>query len=192
MSSQITVAIKVKPYLKDYIIAIYGMEPVKISDSNRLSPLFLKRLCKVPENYKPLKDYSEYIIFELPFNCDKNIRYNNYIPDAKQKYIAEFFESEFKAQFRMFMNENQDKFSGILKDIIFEFMRIYEIDSGEDTYEMLKKDYYRFRVKIKKPLKKIRGTKVFKTVFLKKNTPIPETVSSLSSPQNVPNLSLFP
>jgi hypothetical protein len=179
MSSQITVAIKVKPYLKDYIIAIYGAEPVKITESNKLAPLFIKRLCKVPENYKPIKDYSDYILFELPFNGDKNIRYNNYIPDAKQKYVAEFFESECKSQFRMFMNENQDKFSGVLKDVIFEFMRIYDINSGEDTYETFKKDYYRFRIKIKKPLRKTRGTKIFKEVFLKKNTTTPDPILSL-------------
>ncbi len=181
MSSQITVAIKIKPYLKDYIISTYGPEPVKITESNRLAPLFLKRLCKVPENYKPLKDYKDYIIFELPYG-EKNIRYNNYIPEDKQKYIAEFFESECKSQFRMFMNENQDKFSGVIKDVIFEFMRVYDINSGEDTYETLKKDYYRFRIKIKKPLRKTRGTKIFKQVFLKKNTTIQEPLLSPMCP----------
>jgi hypothetical protein len=168
--SEITVTIKIEQQcLKDYIISAYGDEPVKINSANKLSSLFIKRLDKAPFGLKPVfGNKPGYLTFELPYNEEKNIRYNFYINEKKQRRIVEFFESEFKTQFRMFMNENIGNIP-ILQDAIFEFTRVYNIDCSEETYEMLKKDYYRYRKKLKKPMAKIRGSKTYKQAVLKKN-----------------------
>jgi hypothetical protein len=182
MSSGIYVAIKIdQQCLKDYIIAQYGEEPIQITAANKLSSLFVKRLAVSPPDHKPvLKSSPGYLIFELPYNDDKNIRYNCYINEKKQRRIIEFFESEFKFQFRMFMNENLGKTTCQQQDTIYEFTRTYNIDCSEDTYELLKKDYYRYRVKLKKPLLKIRGAKTYKKALLKKN--ISTTLQHVLSP----------
>jgi hypothetical protein len=173
MSSGITVAIKIEhKCLKDFIITQYSLnktEPVSVTSSNKLASLFLKHISKAPINYKPVFTQTDgVLLFELPYNDGKNIRCNYFINETKQRRIVDFFDSEFKMQFRMFMNENLGKTISQLQDAIYEFTRIYEIDCSEDTFELLKKDYYRYRLRLKKPLLKIRGVKTYKQAILKR------------------------
>ena len=171
MSSGITVAIRIKQQcLKDFIISEYGPAPIQVNNSNKLSSMFIKRLDKLPQDYKPIKHNDQMLDFELPYNDEKNIRCNFFIDEKHQAFIINYFESEFKIQFRLFMNDNFGKSTFQLQDTIFEFTRVYNVECNQDVFDMLKQDYYRYRKRLKKPMLRIRGSKTYREALLKKKT----------------------
>lgn len=170
MSSGILVAIKIEHQsLIDFITSTYGEEPVPVTKANKLSSMFIKGLTTAPTDFIPvLKNKPGYLLFELPYNDEKNIRCNYFITEKNQKFIIDFFESEFKTQFRLFMNKNIQKLSKYQQDVIFEFTRVYNVECDQNVFDLLKKDYYRYRKRLDLPMLKIRGAKTYKEAQLKK------------------------
>jgi hypothetical protein len=170
MSSGITVSIKFElKCVKDYILEMYGPEPIQLNRTN-ISSLFVTRLSKPPMGFNPAaKQSHEYLLFELPFNDIVNIRYNFFINEKNQRQIANYFKSELKEQFRRFMNENLLSEFKLQKECVNAFTRYYNIDCSQSTFDLLVKDDYRIRKKLKKPLLKVRGLKTYKKPILKRN-----------------------
>lgn len=92
MSSNQTVYIQLRPYLKDYFVKKLGPEPIKATSKNKLFILLLPYLTKVPKNYNPsnFKD-NKFLLLELPFNELVNVRCYNYIdPKIMERYNHTF------------------------------------------------------------------------------------------------------
>lgn len=165
----VLVSVTVHPVLWDYIVATNG-SPVLVPDDK--GPLWVavkSHLMQCPADYKPLPPVPEpgEIRIVLPpitasrpllnINIDEiihtNFLFRNYLDRKGQRVVAELLMKSFKDRYRAFMtgylasHPNQAAES-LIKDGIDEFCRIHRISlDGTITYEMLRKDWYRFRTR---------------------------------------------
>lgn len=166
----ILVSVTVHPVLRDYIVSTNG-SPVLVPDDK--GPLWVavkSHLLQCPADYKPLGREPEpgEIRIVLPpisstnspllnINIDEiihtNFLFRNYLDRKGQRMVADLLMKTFKDRYRAFMtgylasHPNQGTDSQI-KDGIDEFCRIHRITMDDKiTYEMLRKDWYRFRTR---------------------------------------------
>ena len=152
MSSGIIVAVKTKPYLKDYIIFKYGgQEPVKATIPNKLFPMLSRYLTKKPVGWRIPVATEDTILFELPFTDSKflDIRSHCYINPKHFKDISSFFYGLFYSEYTIYMNKHCiDKERGILwqfKYGIINFMDSNNICFDKINYDSIKRIYQRYR-----------------------------------------------
>lgn len=150
MSSGITVRVKMKSYLQDYVIHRYGGEPIKATSSNKLFPLLFPYLGKTPADYK---HSMEGVAFELPYNELLNIRYNNYIAPKYFSEIQSYFYGIFFHDFVKYMNQMVLSEDMPIKTAIINFCLEREISFDRVSYDSLKRIYLRYRRKAEKSQK---------------------------------------
>ena len=85
MCSNQIITIKVKSYLKKYLIKLYGDEPVKFPQRHNYNRFLIQRLSKTGKHFfKKINDKSDYIEIMLPFNELKDIRSYNYLSEENK------------------------------------------------------------------------------------------------------------
>jgi len=95
-------------------------------------------------------------------NLEENFLYRNYLDEAGQSQVENFLMRGLKKTFRAFMtgavscNDSQE-----IKSAIYKFCEIHNIAMDAISYEMLKKDWYRYRARHPKIFKK-NGTDIVK------------------------------
>jgi len=149
MSSGIIIAVKTRPYLKDYIVNRYGngSEPVKASTANKIFPLLSQFLTHKPKEWKLPESSQDTILFELPYNELLNVRTLCYIHEDHFPGITSFFYGMFHTHFVTYMNNKcLDKSPRWrFKYAIYNFMDEYEISIDKVNYDSLKRIYLRYR-----------------------------------------------
>jgi hypothetical protein len=178
--SKITVTIRIKPYLKDFLVHVNGMElpdgsaVVVASKKNITGYYLIPQLERVPAGWKPLQDEpARLLVIELPYMAEVNIRTHCHVSDVGMRHFQSAIETIFLAEFfrevsySLSHNPNQK-----IKDAIIEFCDGYEISFDNITYEMLRKRYTRYRHATKE--KKRRHRAAFKKTYSKTRVNIEE------------------
>lgn len=167
-SDYILVSVSVHPVLRDYIVSTNGSDLLVPDDRGPLWVAVKSHLRQCPADYKPMTaaPVPGEIRIVLPpisaskpilnVNIDEVIRTNflsrNYLDRKGQRVVADLLMKTFKDRYRAFMtgylasHPNQSGRDSQIKDGIDEFCRIHRITMDDKiTYEMLRKDWYRFR-----------------------------------------------
>ncbi len=165
----ILVYVKVHPVLRDFIVATRGTDLIIPDDKGPLWATVKTFLRHIPNDYKPhpAGPVKDHVRIALPpisasspiFNVQAgdtivcNFLYRNFLDHRGQTAVSDQLMKEFKGTYRSFMagylasHPNQRGESQI-KEGIDEFCRIHCIHMDDKiTYEMLRKDWYRFRTR---------------------------------------------
>ena len=158
-----TVSVRVHPALREYLLAINNNSDIIFPKwGGRLQGLLAMYLTNVPSGYKPAPisgrpdeirivlhngkkktwSYMKGRIFEV------NPLFIAYITDTGQRVIADHLMDGFKQTFRAYMEGalgNNTELS--IKEAIEEFCNDYSIELEHVTYDMLRKDWYRYRAR---------------------------------------------
>lgn len=151
--SKLTVTIKIKPYLKDFLVHVNGQELedgsvlVTASKKNITGFYLFPLLEKIPVGWKPLKgDQLKLLNIELPYLEEFNIRTYCHISDVGMRHFQSAIENIFLAEFYREVSQSlAHNPKQKIKDAILNFCYAYEINFDNITYEMLRKKYTRYR-----------------------------------------------
>jgi hypothetical protein len=143
MPSPITVNIKMDTYLIDYLVSIYGKQPIVFDRKDRLAGMLPKLLRKPNVNENQFKKYGEENLeIVLPFSEEKNVLYHNFMPDAAQHMFKLMIQRLFKAMYHDFMND-ADRSRITTKEAVNTFIDLHQLDSN--ITDMLIKERQRFK-----------------------------------------------
>lgn len=157
------VNVKVHPALREYILSINsGSDILMPLKDSRLWGLVKMHLETIPAGYKPtsLSGADECIRIAL-YRSGKpsysfpskdvvtvHTMYRDYLSDSGQKAVARHLMQSFKQTFRAYMTgalSNNPELE--IQDAIDEFCSDYRIETEKITVEMLRKDWYRYRLR---------------------------------------------
>lgn len=158
-----TVDIKVHPALREYILATNsGSDIIVAGKGSRLWGLVKMYLDVIPEDYEPTPvsgrpGYIRVSLYNTGRPCYSiaskkavtvHTLYRDYIGETGQRVIARHLMSGFKQVFRAYMtgalNNNPEL---DIQSAIDEFCSDYNIELENITVEMLRKDWYRYRMR---------------------------------------------
>lgn len=143
MPSDISINIRMEPYLITYLESIYGKQPIIFGRKDRLAGFLPKLLRKPLPGEDQFKNYgSENLRIVLPYFEEKNVLYHNFMSERSQKTFRQIIYRLFKAQFHDFMNDaERNKIS--MKEGIDTFIDIHQLDPH--ITDMLIKERQRFK-----------------------------------------------
>lgn len=162
-TDKLTVEIKVNRALREYLTGINGGSDLLRLDFKSEAWVAIKsRLQTVPNNYapQPSQQNPDTIKVELPsthagaklYNIDKgeaihhDYLFRSYLDEASQRQIEAFLMKSFKKTFRDFMTGAvTTNTETSIKDAIYTFCDVHHIEMNYVTYEMLRKDWYRYK-----------------------------------------------
>ena len=149
------VTVKIKPWLKEFLICKFG-HPVSAERNSLPGALLGPLLEYTPENFIPQKyNEDESIDLEIPRDLTKYARrsdYGNvYVSDYNQQIFQRGVSELFKEVLFNYMDD-KIRYEGVqrssnMKDCIYQFCIDYKITFNAIQYENLKKMYYRHRKK---------------------------------------------
>ena len=151
MNDRITVHVKMKPYLRAFLIAIYGKEPVFFPKKDRLNDMLQLLLTKPPKNHIPPSDHSGTIEIVLPYFENLNIHYNHYLSERSQQTFEERVNKRFWVVYEEFLDECLLK--GMTRNsAIALFIEKYNLPYNSRIEDRLRKAIYRsIRIQTKYP-----------------------------------------
>lgn len=157
------VYVKVPPALRAYVIAVNnGSDTLLPARQSRLWGLVKQHLELVPAGYQPMPadgdpDYIRIALYtsrrstwSTPAGRVMTVdtMYRDHLSEAGQHAVAKHLMSGFKSIFRAYMTgalSNNPELS--IREAIDEFCSDYNIDTDKVTFDMLSKDWYRFRMR---------------------------------------------
>jgi hypothetical protein len=140
MPSPMTIKIECEPYLKEFMQAIFGPEPISFPRNHVLNYTIRHLLDRPPRDYVEQKDYETYVEIALPYCEETNVIYNFYLSEKSKQILRNRMEREFRLAFRD--DVNKSRLTGInKKDAVGLFIDKYELNA--DIIDMLEKDYQR-------------------------------------------------
>lgn len=174
-----TVYINLRPHLKEYYEYISSMSG---SSYDLVLSIIKPFLSYTPKNFIPPKNSFEYFCFELPNFEDKDIRNNSvFIPDCNHKTIRRIFREHFDNIFFIYCDDKVRYFDKItdhkgktakIKNTILQFCLDFNMSYNDDMYELLKKSYYREKVRRSKTSKKTKLNTKFLSLYCPSNVPL--------------------
>ena len=142
MPSPMSISIRLKPYLVDFMISIYGPQPIVFPRKDNFNRILNKFVEKDPPAYSNYSRGETNLEIQLPYFEDKNVLSNFSLSPVQESVLVSKIENVFKLTFRDEMD--QWLLLGMLKiEAIHLFMEKHAI--REDSIDMLLKDYQRFR-----------------------------------------------
>ena len=139
--------VKLKPYLQEFLKS--ELRGNLASKRNIIGVILLPLLEKRPIDVPPfIPKGPEYIQFTLPFTKDKNIRGDLWISPINQEMFERYLEWHFKQLFYHYMNDKV-RYTHSFKRNILQFCADHDFTMTFINYEMLKKDFYRERIRKK-------------------------------------------
>ncbi len=142
MPSPITISIRIQPYLVDFMVNIYGPQPIEFPRKDNFTRILHKFLDNDSPRYSRYRRGDSKLEIRLPYFEDKNVLSNFHLTPWQENVLISKIETIFRLTFRDEMD--QMVLLGIRKiDAIHLFMENHEIN--EDSFDMLKKDYLRYR-----------------------------------------------
>lgn len=166
-----TVSVKVLPCLREYILAVNnGSDIIRPARKSRLWGIVKMYLDLTPQDYEPVPVTGRagfiriglYRSHRLAYNRRSrkvdpgkkrpnpcfvvNTLFRNYLDDQGQEAVASHLMHTFKLTFRSYMTGALGNNSELtIHDAIYSFCELYNISMDNITYEMLRKDWFRFR-----------------------------------------------
>ena len=168
-----TASVKVLPCLREFILCVNGgSDIITPGRESKLWGIVKMHLDLVPPDYKPVpasgsEDCIRIAIFRSHRMCyNRNSRkfepgkkrpnpniivdtiWRNYLNPVGQEAVASHLMHTFKLTYRSYMTGalgNNPELS--IHDAIYSFCELYHITMENITYEMLRKDWFRFRKK---------------------------------------------
>jgi len=142
-----TITIKLKPYLQEYLLC--SLDTNRASRNNLIGKL-LKPLLEVrpPDQIPVFPKGPEYITFVLPYYNDLWVKSNLWVSKRNQEIFESYLEWHFKDLFYQYMDDKV-RFYKSFKKCILQFCYDHNITFSHLNYELLKKNYYRKRVRRK-------------------------------------------
>jgi len=156
-----TVTVKVLPSSREYILAINdGSDVIIPGRESKLWGIIKMHLDLIPQDYVPTPvSGQEGCIRVAIFRVHRwqysksgkrtmvvDTLFRNHLTEAGQRAVADYLMHSFKHTFRSYMTgalSNNPKLS--IHDAIYNFCELYRISMDTITYEMLRKDWFRFR-----------------------------------------------
>lgn len=148
MSSGITTTIKIKPYLKEFILCRFLDGQYRCTADDPLGNMIKPFLISASVNLVRIDVDSDetYFTFELPNYSDKKVTIHNYIEPKNQRYIEYIFELMFREAMFHHVLQNIEMNGGLIKDWIINWCRMNNITFSNVNYDTLKKAFYRYRM----------------------------------------------
>lgn len=158
--------IRVNRALREYLIGINGGSDIICPDyQSELWVAVKTRLRTVPSDYKPFPPgpQPDYVRIALPSNnhldplyilqagavIESNTLFRNYLDENGQKQIEAFLMKSFKKTFRDYMTGAVSCNTELaIKEAIYRFCEVHCLEMEAITYEMLRKDWYRYRNRV--------------------------------------------
>jgi hypothetical protein len=142
--------ISIEPYLAEYYTAKYGngdSEPIRISDKSDLYHVVWQVMEKRPADVPPTC-HGNLVIMLPDRRCGKDPLWYNHISRHGLQLIEKRIRLEFNNDFHEYMERNEASGRRIeISDAIMMFISQYELKSISD--EALKKNYYRWRMRVR-------------------------------------------
>ena len=151
----ITVTIKLKPYLRQYAEHHYG-NPIVATTKNKLFTLLLPYITKTLPDYKGELKGDDYVKVYLPDTHYLNILQYNYVSPNHFGMIQAYFHGLFHVHFITELNKTR-KQGMQLKTSIINFMLANGLTFDEAKYDSLKRIYLRHRRKVEIKSNKFMG-----------------------------------
>ncbi len=160
MPSQVTLLLKVPKYIKNYLISLYGQEPVFFPKKSDYNAFLLRNLTRPPVNNRPdffcnlagsckfestwCENYirSNYLEIAIPYSEFKNIDANNYLGRDARKIFRREIERHFVYDFHTFIREQIRQ--GIERRIAtINFMELHNIMEDDLSFSAFYRDFNR-------------------------------------------------
>ena len=156
-----TVSVRVVPALRSYICSVNnGSDTIFPDRKSRLWGLVKTHLVVVPPDFRPSTVAEDaHTVKIVLYNSHRrnwnhpsrkvlveDTLWRNYLAETGQNVVADYLMRYFKQTFRSYMAGaigNNPSLS--IKQGILRFCSLYRIDMDVVTYEMLRKDWFRFR-----------------------------------------------
>lgn len=147
---RITVKVRMKPYLKAFIMHKFEEEPVFFPKKDKLNALLYFLIQKQPAGYiQKVLDKKEYLEITLPYFEDRNINYYNHLSERSQVIIERRIRELFFVTFTQYMD--QCFLRNISKvDSVSSFIELYNLPYTSGLDDMLRKELYRSKRMIQK------------------------------------------
>jgi hypothetical protein len=148
MQDNITVEIKLKPYLKEYIECKLAN---RYDERNNLILTIIKPfLERIPSDYKPKKStcQDEILEIKIPIHMKCETRDGKfYISEENQDNIERIVYAHFKDALFSYIDD-KIRYNSEIKKCLLQFCSDNNITFNNTNYDTLKKAYYRARKKI--------------------------------------------
>ncbi|MBE6239767.1 MAG: hypothetical protein E7113_06985 [Bacteroidales bacterium] len=155
------VSVQVHPALREYLVCIHnGEDTIFPEKGTRLWGLVSMHLTVQPSTYSPAPEGGSRVNIAI-FNSHaqtwcmdrkrtiyQDTLFRNHLSPKGQRAVARHLMDDFKQTFRAYMTgaiSNNSQLS--ITEAIDEFCSDYSISTEQMTYDMLRKDWYRFRLK---------------------------------------------
>lgn len=157
-----TVDVRISRPLREYVLSVNGgSDTIRPERGSLLWGLVKLHLDLVPREYRPVppdqrQDYIRIALYRVRqtrsynLNTGRNMVINtlfrNYLNEEGQRAVASHIAGGFKQTFRAYMGgalSNNPELT--IHDAIYEFCSDYNISMDSITYDMLRKDWYRFK-----------------------------------------------
>jgi len=160
MPSQVTLLLKVPKYIKNYLISLYGQEPVFFPKKSDYNAFLLRKLTRPPVNNRP--DFfcnlagsckfeslscdryirNNYLEIAVPYSEFKNIDANNYLGRDPRHILRREIERHFIYDFHNFIREQMRE--GIERRIAtITFMGKHNILEDDLSFSAFYRDFNR-------------------------------------------------
>lgn len=142
MSSQTTVLIPMKKYMRKYLVKVYGAEPIVFPHGHLYNRYLIRHLSKPPKDYKPSFDRENCIEIVLPFNhlVDVTTCFHLSVHDL-QKFRYEIDQDFFYDYIKFIADQMKQGFNR--KQATTLCMALYDIDECDITHDAFYKNFYR-------------------------------------------------
>ena len=157
------VNVKVHPALREYILSVNsGSDIITPMKDSRLWGLVKMYLEPIPADYRPVPQEGDPECIRIAlYRTGKpaysfpekrvltvHTLYRDHLSDTGQRAVSKHLMQNFKQTFRAYMNGALSNNPDLeIADAIYEFCSDYHIENEKITVEMLRKDWYRFRLR---------------------------------------------
>ena len=145
LKDRITVSIKIKPFLKAYLLSIYGNEPIFFPKQDKFNDRIAFLLDKQPPDNTIKPASSDHLSVIIPYFEHINITSFNYMSENSQLVFENAVQSRFWVTYEDFMDECFKQDIQVSKAIVL-FIEKYKLPYTTEIEDMLRKAIYRSRM----------------------------------------------
>ena len=145
IQERVAVQIKIKPYLKAFLLSIYGKnEPLFFPKKDKFNDLLAHLLSKPPSNFIPKAPSPDGLLVIIPYFEHINIVCYNHLSQNSQVIFEQRVQARFWVTFESYIDESF-RLNISISNAISLFVEKYNIPYTSVVEDMLKKAIYRSR-----------------------------------------------